>query len=531
MKTRLASLPLLIALFTSGSLGAQSPSGRDVELIICTYAEAIAANSRMMSAYNNIVKELIENPVSAFSAYAPGSTRQCLVDAGLLSLLENSSTRVESVSESEISSMLERIETMFGESIMLDFNRIAMDWTYDHYGSTHEQSLAPLMDIIRRDPSIPSAHALLGVYWHINQDYPKAIASFSAAAELLPNDHRLVFNLAQAYAANEDNSLAQESFRKTLSLRPSDPEALLSLAAIEIKAGNMNAANELLSQISSEANGFLRLQGVKNYMAAMAAFKQSDFELARDQVIYANENLEPTPGGFDGQFHRMMAALLESIAGTSGPRMDLWHASNNYPFQFPDPLDGNDPITRVWYDLWSSCGLESVPAQWANAGGCLPMELHNRIDYSFDLLIPYVFDRLYFRNIAFAAGRACPFLYSLHKSTGEWLFESTIITGYSGRENEAEQRLQLNYFNGTLQLRELEREISYIDKLVIEAVDYRGKTTTFYSNEKLSSLNEVDGEKLVLNHGEGVVIEFDEYDSSMPYSEIYVVATGYYDPL
>lgn len=135
----------------------------------------------------------------------------------------------------------------------------------------------------------------------------------------------------------------------------------------------------------------------------------------------------------------------------------------------------------------------------------------------------------------YTGGAACPHIFTYDPVRGEYAWDTTILTDLNEKAKETTQSQPLQRFNGTLQIRELEYETSYIDYVAVEVHDSIGNWTTFTANpvETHSQLSAIDGSYWIMNRGDTLSLTFDGYDAyaaAHTITEIRIVSHGYYVP-
>ena len=123
---------------------------------------------------------------------------------------------------------------------------------------------------------------------------------------------------------------------------------------------------------------------------------------------------------------------------------------------------------------------------------------------------------------------ACPYVFTRDATLPSWTLDTTILFKLSSSELETLQRRPLRRFDGTLQVRELEQEISFIDQLYVEVMDSSGLITRLYLGQ--AELDRADGTYLQLRQGEHIELSFPGYEEIREPVKAWVVAEGYYLP-
>ena len=90
------------------------------------------------------------------------------------------------------------------------------------------------------------AFFLLGTcYLEIN-DYLAALLAFQRANLLMPNDHRILYNIGQCFLGLKEESDAARKFREALKINPEDPDIYYALGVSYYKLNKKKKAKEIL---------------------------------------------------------------------------------------------------------------------------------------------------------------------------------------------------------------------------------------------------------------------------------------------
>lgn len=119
-------------------------------------------------------------------------------------------------------------------------------------------------------------------------------------------------------------------------------------------------------------------------------------------------------------------------------------------------------------------------------------------------------------------GASCPFVYVRMPGRPEFEKIGPILVGYIGRDLEKFDSLAIPSFTGTLRLRELEQETSYIDMVYFIADD--GRVFRPLNDFKLAWR---DGRRVTLKQGQFVDVEFGDWEDGISGR---IFALGYYVP-
>jgi len=97
-------------------------------------------------------------------------------------------------------------------------------------GSLHDQVANMFMEATKVNPNDSDLYTVLGVLWHISNEFEKAIDAFKSAVKLKPDDPALWNKLGATQANSSKSGDAVHAYKRALELRPSYVRALANLA-------------------------------------------------------------------------------------------------------------------------------------------------------------------------------------------------------------------------------------------------------------------------------------------------------------
>ncbi len=124
-------------------------------------------------------------------------------------------------------------------------------------------------------------------------------------------------------------------------------------------------------------------------------------------------------------------------------------------------------------------------------------------------------------------GKACPFIYTQDEPGGEWLPQGTILTYHNGKATERTQSQELKNFSGSVLIREIDPETSYIDSLSVVLFYPDGSKVELAP--VLEELQAIDGDYLTTDQGDEVEVVF-EAPADWAFERAEIIAHGYYEP-
>ena len=90
------------------------------------------------------------------------------------------------------------------------------------------------------------AFFLLGVCYLEMEDYPAALLAFQRSNILLPNDHKILYNIGRCYFGLEESADAVRKFREALKINPEDPDIYYALGQSYHKLNKRKKTQEML---------------------------------------------------------------------------------------------------------------------------------------------------------------------------------------------------------------------------------------------------------------------------------------------
>lgn len=129
--------------------------------------------------------------------------------------------------------------------------------------------------------------------------------------------------------------------------------------------------------------------------------------------------------------------------------------------------------------------------------------------------------------LSYEGMQACPFIFTQESPEGEWLAQGTILTHHKGKGQERTQVVGLSAFSGSILIREIDPETSYIDSLSVVLYYADGSKEVLLPDK--DELKAADGHYLVTDQGDDLVVGF-EKPSRPVFVRAEAIANGYYEP-
>jgi hypothetical protein len=188
--------------------------------------------------------------------------------------------------------------------------------------------------------------------------------------------------------------------------------------------------------------------------------------------------------------------------------------------------EGYDELQSDWNELAWRCFSTDATEPMPPKEGCLPGAKDERTAPLYALFHEMVVKRRVVQEPPFV-GAECPFVYTFNPETQRWEFETTIL--YRIVNVEATQTRELSRFDGRLLIRELEPEISYIDRLVVMAEMDDGSIQIL--TPQLDTLQKDDGRIVILQQGDELLVMMRDAMPDVFVRRWWLVVTGYYTPV
>jgi len=97
-------------------------------------------------------------------------------------------------------------------------------------GTLHSEVTKMFIDAVRINPNDPELHTVLGVLYHISNDFEKSLEAFATALKLKPNDPYLWNKLGATQANSSRSEEAVFAYQKALALKPNYVRAAANMA-------------------------------------------------------------------------------------------------------------------------------------------------------------------------------------------------------------------------------------------------------------------------------------------------------------
>ena len=157
--------------------------------------------------------------------------------------------------------------------------------------SAFQDALAPAQDFVRRKPTDPEGHTLLGAIYRGLGEYPKAEAELGRAVAGNPNDFQAQYQLGFVLARNDKPKEALEHLKKAVALKPTESSAQFQLAAVLRTVGDSGQSNQVAEEFKQ---------------AKQQEFKVSQLAAKGNQ---ANEYLQAGQPGLAAGVYRQMLEI------------------------------------------------------------------------------------------------------------------------------------------------------------------------------------------------------------------------------
>jgi tetratricopeptide (TPR) repeat protein len=547
----------LLHFFSARSL--EAGGLQNAEGAICAYVKAIELNPHLAAAYNNLGVVLAKLHLSSKGQQNYPDEDE----VGGLNISEGIKACMSRVGlAAHPSLMFDEALKVQPDSAIIQYNDLVMKWSEGlSFDSTQDlEVVRKLESIIRKDPSIPGAHVMRGVlaFKDKDEDFDDwqsevALREFSAATQLLPNSAELHVNIGKVHLRKGRHDEARESFDKALNLAPGNIEARLALADMHIRQGQPEVALRHLQAVRSDRYEDAPALGAAAALEARLHFESGDTAIAVETLLnYLSHHSELMKSKADipqdkftlmdddtSLIHYILGLLYASASDAASATRhwnecdvpELGSEGNNW-LQGERRISAhndNDTTLISWLDLLALCNGHH-PSKWGGTVTCLPHDARQRLAKVFDITQNRVAHRIFYRvpreNFY---GLACPYVYTFDQGSNRWLFETTIIHKLDRMDLETVQSRTLKRFDGRLIVREVEPEISHLDRILVVVTDRLGQSHVL--RPQLKSLQNSDGQYLVLHRRDEVMLIFEGFDRIDRPVGSRVEAEGYYTPL
>ncbi len=494
-------------------------TGGDVTDVICEYAKAIELDPDFALAYNNLgtvfgrfVKiDNLDLQVLPVSEPSPEAVR-CMEAAGL-----------DREQFSEPRDFYHRALEADPNLTMADFNLAVIEWKLERVQGGG--SMSPFMQVFeefqRRDASLAGPYIVQGVILEKYTGAPAAIKKFEEGIAAVPSDPQLHFLLGQLYLSHEkDEAKAEKEFLVAIEHNPLDAESRLALANLYVGQGRFGEAAKTLEPVLGMDTSTLE----SNSAAYAAHILQSQIHLEQGDKTAAIATLEQAVPAEDTMPYASF--LLGLLYQSEEQEAQALESFGRVISARDGHGEGYDELQSDWNEFAWKCFSIDATEPMLPKEGCLPSAEAERTDPLYALFHMMVIDRRVVQEPAYV-GAECPFVYTFNLQTQRWEFETTIL--YRIVDVEATQTRPLSRFDGRLLIRELEPEISYINRLVVMAEMEDGSIQIL--NPQLVPLREDDEETVILHQGDELLVTMSDTLPDGSVRTWWVVATGYYTPL
>ena len=124
---------------------------------------------------------------------------------------------------------------------------------------------------------------------------------------------------------------------------------------------------------------------------------------------------------------------------------------------------------------------------------------------------------------------SCPYVYVRTDQLSDWINQGTILTNVIGVDFERDDEIELFHFDGTVQIREIPGERSFIDAAWLDVYGWSGEYLRLRS--EISELSIKDGVRLQLNPHDVIELNFQLPTHLSNPREVRLGVHGYYELL
>jgi tetratricopeptide (TPR) repeat protein len=492
-------------------------SGGDATYVICEYAKAIELNPDFALAYNNLG--------TVFGRFVKTDT----LDLQLKFVSEPSAEAIHCMEAAGLNPQQFREPRDFYRRAlaadpnltMADFNLAVIEWKLERVSAQESPFLPIFEEFQRKDPSLVGPYVVQGVILEKYSGAAAAIEKFEEGLAAVPSDPQLHFLLGQLYLSYEkDEAKAEKEFLAAIDYNPLDAESRLALANLFIGQGRLAEAAKAIEPVFA-----MDRSTVESTSAVYGAhILQSQIHLEQGDKPAAIATLEMVVPAED--IMPYASFLLGLLYQSDGQEAQALESFSRVMFARRSHGEGYDELQSDWNELVWKCFSSDATEPMPPKEGCLPAGEEARLDPLYALFHQMVIKRRVVQEPPFISAE-CPFVYTFNPETQRWEFETTIL--YRIVDVEATQTGELSRFDGRLLIRELEPEISYIDRLVVMAEMKDGSIQIL--TPQLDTLQEDDSRIVTLQPGDELLVTMSDTIPPVSVRRWWLVATGYYTPL
>jgi len=494
-------------------------TGGDVTDVICSYSKAIELDPNFALAYNNLgtvygrFVQISNLDLQVVLVSEPSAEAlRCLRAAGL-----------EPGQYNDPRSFFRRALDADSNLTMAAFNLAVIEWKLERVSNGGEMSpfLTVFEEFQQRDPSLAGPYIVQGVILEKYTGAPAAIEKYEQGIAAVPSDPQLHFLLGQLYLSHEqDEAKAEKEFLAAIDHNPLDAESHLALANLYVGQGRFDEAAKTLEPILG-----MDISTVGSTSVVYGAhILQSQIHLEQGDKAAAIGTLEQAVPAEDTMPYASF--LLGLLYQSDGQEAQALESFSRVMSARQSHGEGYDELQSDWNELAWKCFSTDATEPMLPKEGCLPSAEEERTDPLYALFHEMVVERRVVQEPSYI-GAECPFVYTFNPETQRWEFETTIL--YRIVNVEATQTRELSRFDGRLLIRELEPEISYIDRLVVMAEMEDGSIQILTS--QLDTLQEDDGKMVILHQGDELLVTMRDPIPDGSVRRWWLVATGYYTPV
>jgi excisionase family DNA binding protein len=120
---------------------------------------------------------------------------------------------------------------------------------------------------------------------------------------------------------------------------------------------------------------------------------------------------------------------------------------------------------------------------------------------------------------------SCPFAFVFDERLMRWVNVGALIPNRDGKDKEGEDSLPIHYpYNGTILVKEVEKEVSFLDQVYLKVETWDGRTLVVYPRDHLLQRN--DSSYVILKRGDQILVKFINLPTNV--RQIHLISRGYF---
>jgi hypothetical protein len=134
-----------------------------------------------------------------------------------------------------------------------------------------------------------------------------------------------------------------------------------------------------------------------------------------------------------------------------------------------------------------------------------------------------------YKGVTFIEEASCPYVFIFNDESRKYEQKGTLIYMNVGKQNEAYDTLAISNFSSSMEIREIESEVSYLDEVKLLLMNSITQQNKIYK-PSYSRLDKIDRDYLMLKKGNIFKLKFPiEKSDYKDFDKAFIISYGYYD--